>query len=180
MLTKRHAWVAVMTRSHFEATVASLLEEAGIEAYLPMMKVRDLRNKRGGMIEKPMFPCYLFARINNSQVYQTRTTRGAVGIVTINHNIIEVPQRDIDNVHAFEASQRQVFIRETCKLIKGAWVTVTGGEFAGMTGRLLKDCNDGNFCVSLSVMNLSFVVELGRSELLPVDEPTEEEGIELI
>ena len=124
-----------------------------------------------------MFPCYLFALINDTLIYKTRTARGVVSIVSSQHNIIVVPQRDIDNVRAFEEAQRKVFIHDTHRLVKGAVATITKGEFAGMQGRLVRGCKDGNFCVSISVTNMSFVVHIRRDELAPVENPEEDGGI---
>ena len=170
MLTSKPSWVAVMTHSHAENLVAELFRNAEppIECYLPMLVGKDKRCKKNPMQEKPMFPCYLFARINNKQIYQTRTTKGVIYIVSSQHNIIEVPEREIEAVRAFEATQRKIFIHETSKLVKGAETVITQGEFAGLRGRLVKGCKDGNFCVSISVMNVSFVVHLRRDELRPI------------
>ncbi len=166
MLSNKYEWVAVMTWPHAESLVASRLEEAGIEYYLPMLQGRDLRYKRILTPEKPMFPCYLFAKINDKHIYQTRTVKGVIQIVSSAHSIIVVPQKDIDNVKAFEKSQREWYLRETHKLVKGAEVTITNGEFAGMQGRMVKDNPDGNFCVSITVMNVSFLVHVRRDELV--------------
>lgn len=171
MLTKKPSWVAVMTYPNAERIVAERFRtaEPPIECYLPMIAGKDRRFKKNPIQERPMFSSYLFARINNKQIYQTRTTRGVVCIVSSQHSIIEVPERDIEAVRAFEASQRKFHIRETAKLVKGAEAEIIEGEFAGMRGRLLKGCTDGNFCVGISVMNVAFVVRLKRSELRPVE-----------
>lgn len=173
MLTHKPDWVAVMTWTGAEPLVAKRFDEDGIEYYLPMIHKRDLRFKPSEMPEKPMFPSYIFARISDKQIYQTRTTKGVLKIVSSQHSIITVPQRDIDNVRAFEASQRKWFLHETQQLRKGAWVTITNGEFAGMQGRMVKGCPDGNFCVGIEVMNVSFVVRVRRSELVVAPEPEE-------
>lgn len=167
MLTEKHEWVAVMTYPHAERLAATALKDSGLEVYLPMLHGQDKRFKRNPMQEKPMFPCYLFAKINNKEIYMTRTARGVVNIVSSNHSAIVVPQRDIDNVRAFEATQRKVFIHQTGELVKGALATITEGEFAGMQGRLIRGCKDGNFAVSIEVMNVSFVVHVRRDELVP-------------
>jgi len=170
MLTSKPSWVAVMTYPNAETLVAEHFrnDEHPIEYYLPMLAGKDKRFKKSPLPEKPMFPCYIFARINNKQIYQTRTTPGVVYIVSSAHSIIEVPERDIEAVRRFEASQRKFFIHETSQLTKGAEAIITEGEFAGLKGRLVKGCKDGNFCVSISVMNMSFVVRLRRDELRPV------------
>lgn len=169
MLTSKPSWVAVMTYPNAETLVAEHFrnDEHPIEYYLPMLAGKDKRFKKNPLPEKPMFPCYIFAHINNKQIYQTRTTHGVVYIVSSAHSIIEVPERDIEAVRRFEASQRKFFIHETSQLTKGAEAIITEGEFAGLKGRLVKGCKDGNFCVSINVMNMSFVVHLRRDELRP-------------
>ena len=182
MLTSTPSWAAVMTHSGAEPLVANRFAEAEppIEYYLPLLAIRDRRHKKDDMPEKPMFPCYLFVRINNKQIYQTRTTRGVIAIVSSNHNIIQVPDREIEAIRRFEASQREIHLHETAQLVKGAPVTILSGEFAGMEGRLVKDCKDGNFSVQISALNISFVVQVKRSELRPPtdDEPTADKSAE--
>lgn len=176
MLTEKLSWVAVMTYSQAEFTAAKDLQSKGVEVYLPLLHCKDKRYK-SQEAEKPMFPCYIFAHINKLQIYNTRTARGVFGIVSLNHELSIVPQRDIDNVRAFEASQRKVYIHDTRQLVKGALATIQSGEFAGMTGRLIRGCKDGNFAVNIEVMNLSFVVHVSRDELAPAEEVTEDNGI---
>lgn len=178
MLTSDPAWVAVLTHHNAETTVAERLRNADppIECYLPMMVNKDKRLKHNSMLERPMFPNYLFARINDKQIYQTRTTRGVVCIVSSQHSIIQVPDREIEAVRMFESSQRKVFFHETSQLVKGARTTILEGEFAGMEGTLVKHCKDGNFCVSIDVMNLSIVVHVSRAELRPASDLRPEES----
>ena len=182
MLTSKPSWVAVMTHPQAETLVAERLRNAEIECYLPMLAEKDKRFKKNPIQEKPMFPCYLFARISDRQIYQTRTTKGVIYIVSSQHSIIEVPEREIEAVRTFETTQRKIFLHETSELVKGAETVITQGEFAGLRGRLVKGCKDGNFCVSISVMNISFVVHLRRNELRPVttEEHADDEPVGLL
>lgn len=171
MLDSTPSWVAVMTYPNAEASVARKFEQAqpAVEHYLPMLVNKDRRRKNNDTIEKPMFPGYIFARINNKQVYQTRTTPGVRFIVSADHSIIRVPDSEIEAIRRFEATRRKTYIRQTSQLVKGASAVILSGEFAGLEGRLLKANKDGNFAVSISVMNLSFVVHVKRSELRAAD-----------
>lgn len=175
MLTEVHEWVAVMTYPQAERLAATSIAELGYEVYLPMIHSRDLRRKKNPIAERPMFPCYLFAKIDKWGIYPTRTARGVLRIVSSNHSACVVPQRDIDNVRAFEASKRKVYIHETAQLVKGALATITEGEFAGMQGRIVRGCKDGNFAVSIEVMNLSFVVHVRRDELRAAEQQSPED-----
>lgn len=175
MLTEKLEWAAVMTHPRAERLAAAALEKSGIEVYVPLMHIRDRRRKPDAE-EKPMFPGYLFVRINKWLVYPARTARGVFGLVTLDHSVCVVPQRDIDNVRAFEATQRKVFIHDTAALVKGATATITDGEFAGMQGRVVRGCKDGNFAVSIEVMNVSFVVHVRRDELKPAPAAASDEA----
>ena len=166
MLTEKREWAAVITHPKAERLAAAELEKMGLEVYLPLLPNRDKRFKKP-LPEKPMFPCYLFAKINKFEIYDTRTARGVFNLVTLDHSVCVVPQREIDCVRAFEATQRKVVIHDTAKLVKGAMATIVEGEFAGMQGRLVRGCKDGNFAVSIEVMNVSFVVHIRREELKP-------------
>lgn len=176
MLDTNPAWVAIMTHPNAETLVAERFRNADppIECYLPLLVQKDKRFKRNNLQERPMFPCYLFARINEKQVYQTRTTRGVIRIVSLQHSIIQVPEREIEAVRKFEESERKIHFYETSQLVRGAHAVVLEGEFAGMEGTLVKQCKDGNFCINIEVMNISIVVKLSRSELKPCAHQPEE------
>ena len=172
MLDSHPAWVAVMTHPAAELKVAKRFAEGEppIEYYLPMIGGRDRRYRKQTVAEKPMFPCYVFARINNKQVYQTRTTKGVLFIVSSQHSITPVPDADIEAVRRFEASQRKIFFHQMSQLVRGSNAKILYGEFAGMEGTLVKNCKDGNFCINIEVMNLSIVTRVRRDELRPHDD----------
>lgn len=161
-----------MTYPGSETRVARRFEEDDdphgqkpIEYYLPMLAIRDRRCKGDNMVERPMFPGYIFAHINKRQILATRSCHGVLFIVTNRHEIITMRDSEIEAIRRFEATQRAYRICETSKLIKGAHATILSGEFAGLEGVLVKDDKDGNFAVNISVMNLSFLVHIKRSEL---------------
>ena len=177
MLTDKPSWVAVMTHLNSETLVAGRFRDADppIECYLPMIARKDKRNTKAEMVEKPMFPSYLFAHINDKQIYKTRTTRGVIYIVSSQHSIITMRDSEIDAIRRFEATQRKIRIYETSQLKRGAKATILEGEFAGMEGTLVKQCKDGNFCVSIEVMNISIVVHVRRDEFRPGEKDGYEE-----
>ncbi len=181
MLGDKQEWVAVMTHPGAELQVAKRFEadddphgQKPIEYYLPMLANRDRRYKGKQLPEKPMFPCYIFAHINKRQILATRSCKGVYFIVTNRHEIITMRDSEIEAIRRFEATQRQFQLRETAKLVKGGRATILSGEFAGLEGVLVKDDKDGNFAVNISVMNLSFLVHIKRSELRAAPETGQE------
>jgi transcriptional antiterminator RfaH len=55
-------WYALYTKPHSERQVAGLLENAGIEVYLPTVQRKVRRRDRPDRVV--YFPCYLFARVD--------------------------------------------------------------------------------------------------------------------
>lgn len=55
-------WYALYTKPHKEHQVDGLLQEAGIETYLPTVQRKPRRRDRPDRIV--YFPCYLFARLD--------------------------------------------------------------------------------------------------------------------
>ena len=138
MLGEKREWVAVMTYTGSEATVARRFEAADdphgqkpIEYYLPMLANKDKRFKQQ-IAEKPMFPGYIFAHINKFQVLATRSCRGVLHIVSSHHEVVTMRDSEIEAIRRFEATQRQFQIRETALLVKGARTRIMSGEFAGL------------------------------------------------
>lgn len=55
-------WYALYTKPHQERQVSGLLEEQGIETYLPTVRRKVRRRDRPDRVV--YFPCYLFARVD--------------------------------------------------------------------------------------------------------------------
>jgi transcriptional antiterminator RfaH len=55
-------WYALYTKPHKERQVSSLLQEQGIETYLPTVRRKIRRRDRPDRVV--YFPCYLFARVD--------------------------------------------------------------------------------------------------------------------
>lgn len=54
-------WYVARTRPHKEAEAAAILQQRGVEVYLPLLRHR--RPRPGRRAWEPLFACYLFARL---------------------------------------------------------------------------------------------------------------------
>ena len=179
MLDHTPKWIAVYCFSKSEQLVERRIAEQGIETYLPMWTTKDRRFKQNAPPAVPLFQGYVFAKITAKQIYQTRTVKGVIALVSSNHEVQVIPQREIDAVRAFVEADTMFHLHETAKLKCGAQVAVQSGEFAGMQGRIVRGCKDGNFAVSIEVLHLSFVVKLRRDELTAIDSEPEKKTLRI-
>lgn len=150
-----------------------------IECYLPLVRRFEGGRYTGEVAYEPMFPCYLFLKINQYRIYDARTARGVIKLLskpnfdTGFRELAEVTESEMNAIRAFEETHRKFYLHESSKLVKGATATILSGEFKGMTGRLVKACKDGNFCITIEAVGKSFVTRISRSELKPSEMDSE-------
>ena len=60
------SWYVVHTKIRQEALAMTNLNRQGFECYMPMLKMEKLRRHKATLVEEPMFPRYLFIRLDTS------------------------------------------------------------------------------------------------------------------
>ena len=75
-------WFVVQTKPRQEERAQYFLAEKGFEAYLPKMEVVSTRGHKRKLIEKPLFPNYIFSRFDQQEsLAHVRWTKGVVKIL---------------------------------------------------------------------------------------------------
>jgi len=75
-------WFVVQTKPRQEERAQFFLDEKGFEAYLPRMEVISIRGHRRSLVQKPLFPSYLFTRFDQQEsLAHVRWTKGVVKIL---------------------------------------------------------------------------------------------------
>ncbi len=64
MRQQQWPWFAILSRTGREKTTTLLLENSGYQCFLPVSKSRRLWSDRVKELEVPLFPGYLFCRMN--------------------------------------------------------------------------------------------------------------------
>jgi transcriptional antiterminator RfaH len=54
-------WYALLTKPRREYRVGDALEAQGLDVYVPSI---EYHGKRGNLLDKPFFPCYIFAKFD--------------------------------------------------------------------------------------------------------------------
>lgn len=86
-------WYCVHTKPRAEALALQQLQRQGFHAFLPRTRVLRLRNGRRVRGVEPLFPRYLFLRVQPQieSLAPVRSTRGVLGLVRFGERIAEVP-----------------------------------------------------------------------------------------
>jgi len=161
-------WYVVQTKPANERRVETHLFNQEITAFLPMLETFHYLN--GIMVPKlkPMFPGYLFARLNiRAAYYRVKWTRGVNKILGNGSEPIPVSEKVIQILRQ-RMGDRNV-IRLDDDLGEGSVVQFTSGPFKGLMGVFDKKMSDGGRVrILLSLIGVDASVQVSRHQIRKV------------
>ena len=170
MLTNEPQWVALYTRPRAEKQVEKNLLREGYVVYLPMVRELHTWSDRKKWVDVPLIKSYIFARITAKEEMRIRAVAGVAFLVKFKNNVLTIPECEIQMMKDFVDSKMQIHVRNVEQLRRGVRVRIHSGSLAGMEGRLVSDCEDGNFAVEITGISFALVAEVDRDLMEPIEE----------
>ena len=158
-------WYALQLRSRWEFSTASILEHKGYEVFLPRCTSRRKWSDRVKSIQRPLFPGYLFCRIEGGVAGTLVTTPGVIRIVCAGQAPLPVDREEIDSLRLV-VSQQEVQQLPFCR--EGQKVEINTGPLQGARGAILQVKGQCKLVVSISILQRSVAVEIDGSTVSPV------------
>ena len=126
-------WYVVHTKPRQEQRAILNLERQGYQCYLPLFPVEKIRQKRLVVIDEPLFPRYLFIRLDSNLTGKSwapiRSTLGVSRLVAFGQHPIKVDPSLINALmrhdECFRAEPNRLFN-------EGEPVVIMDGPFAGI------------------------------------------------
>ncbi|MGB5832085.1 MAG: transcription/translation regulatory transformer protein RfaH [Thiohalocapsa sp.] len=169
-----HAWYVVHTKPRKESLAEANLQRQDFETYLPSYKrIARHRNTWREIIE-PLFPRYLFLRIDPNQqtVAPIRSTLGVTTLVTFGHRLAPVSDEIIDAIRHNAEAQTGLRIASEHHFKRGDSVAITAGPFEGLQGIFETSSGAQRVALLLDILGKSARVVLNRSEVKPAETRT--------
>jgi transcription antitermination factor NusG len=157
---QRWPWFAILTRTGREKNTASLLENAGYECYLPVSRVLRRWSDRTKRIEVPLFPGYLFCRMNPYDRLPVLITPGVLHIVGVGKTPIPVEEEEISAIQ--RAGESSLATMPWPYLRVGHAARIAEGPLKGLTGIVVKVKSGTKLVLSVSLLQRSVAVEIDR------------------
>ena len=165
-LVTKPDWYAAYTHSRHEKKVAQLLEERGIEHFLPIYhSLRQWKDRRKEL-DLVLFPGYIFARIDSGGKLRVLQLPGVVRFVSFNGQPAPLASDDIDALR--NALQHGLHAEHHPYLTAGRRVKVVRGPLAGARGVLLRLKTNCRIVISIDAIMRSVSVEVDESDVEPV------------
>lgn len=159
------SWFAAYTNSHHEKRVASHLADRQIESFLPLYSSsRRWKNRCQMNLELPLFPNYVFVRIDPRERVRVLEVTGVLSLVGFGRTLAPLPDFEIE---ALRSGVGQRKLEPHPYLVIGERVRIKAGPMTGMEGVLVRKKNNFRVVLALDVIMQSVAVEVDADDLDP-------------
>jgi len=155
------SWFAIWTRYRHEDLVREQLEQKEFETFLPKVQALSKRKDRRKMIQKPLFPGYLFARteLNPGNYLKIIKCQGVVRVLGYREDYKAFVSDDvIESIRRMVRGEAPVNVHPT--VIKGDSVRIIGGPLDGCVGTVIEIRGDRHLVVAVELLSRSVSVVL--------------------
>jgi transcriptional antiterminator RfaH len=125
------AWYLVHTKPRQEEIALANLQRQGYKCYLPQMRIERVRRRKAEVATEPMFPRYLFIRLDSSDQGKSwspiRSTLGVSQLVHFGARAAKVDDTLVDLLR-----QRERTLPTEAMFHSGDSVVIADGPFAGI------------------------------------------------
>lgn len=154
---EEYKWYALYTCPRHEKLVHQQLISKTIESFLPLYKSLRRWNDRSAWVELPLFPGYLFVRIQLSARLRVLTVPGVVRLIGFNGRLTCLREEEIQAIKNSVALQ----VAEPCPyLAEGKRVRISSGPLKGIEGIVVRRKGSLRAVISVHSIMQSFSVEL--------------------
>ncbi len=144
----------------------SVLEGKGYEPFLPVYQRSRQWSDRQKKLDAPLFPGYLFCRLDPEQRMPVLTTPGVLSIVGSGKTPEPIPDSEIASIQAVLRSGKAA---EPWPYLKaGERIRVAQGAMTGLEGLLVKKKNQCRLVVSVELLQRSVAVEIDAVAIRPI------------
>jgi len=158
-------WYAIYTRSRHEKCVSLRLEGKSFKYFLPTYESLHRWNDRNAVVSLPLFPNYLFVRIQLADRMQVLTVSGVVALVGVHGHPSPVPDEEIESLRTCFA--QKIRMEPHPYLTVGRRVRVIRGPFTEAEGILLRRKGRFRLVLSINLIARSVAVEVDANDIAP-------------
>jgi transcription antitermination factor NusG len=147
-------WFALLTRSNFEQTVYASMVKKKIAAFLPTTRQKSRRKDRKLMIERPLFPGYLFVKSKFEPAFQLNIlkTIGAVRLLGNQSGPLSIPSSQVESLKIMTSANMDLITGTTIRIKKGDPVIILEGPMAGAKGEFITYRGKGRVVIKINVL----------------------------
>lgn len=161
-----YPWYALRVYTTAESRTKLLLEHRGHDIFLPTYIDSRKYSDRVKKVNAPLFPGYLFCRLDVTRRTAALSTPGVVSIVGIGSVPHPLDESEIEAIRIAVSSGAS--LRPWPYLRAGDRVRIEFGPLAGLEGILVRPRGVDRLVISVGLLQRSIAVEVDRNCIRPV------------
>jgi transcription antitermination factor NusG len=126
-------WHVIYTKPRNEKKVAARLIDSGYDIYCPLVKTLRQWSDRKKKVQVPMFPSYVFVRVDEKERQGVLQDPGVLNYVFWLGKPAIVRDKEMEAVRQIAEKGEEITV-ESGRLEKGQFVEIPEGPFKGLTG----------------------------------------------
>lgn len=151
-------WFAAYVKSRHEIRVIEGLQSRSVESFLPLYKEKRAWSDRKVEIELPLFPGYLFVRINPCLKLNVLEAPGVLYLVGAHGRPDPLQDEEIEQLKM--AMSNGYDLRPHAVISAGDRVVITRGALAGSEGFMVREKNRDRVVLKMDLINRAMSVEV--------------------
>jgi transcription antitermination factor NusG len=163
-------WFAVRVKSNYEKTVSATLRGKGFEEFVPMYRARRRWSDRVKVIDLPLFPGYLFCRLDLNERLPLLTTPGFLYLVGRGKTPEPVDESEVMAIQTVVRSGLPA--SPWPSLILGQKVRLERGPLRGIEGVVAKIADQHRIYVNATLLRRSVCVQVDLDWITTVGGPS--------
>ena len=160
-------WYAIRVKSRCEKVVSMMARNKGFEEFLPLYQSPRRWSDRVKSIDMPLFPGYVFCRVDPQRRLPLLTIPGVLHFVGIGRIPIAIEENEILAIQA--AVQSGLSVEPWDFVEAGQKVRLEEGPLTGVEGIFLGMSKQQRLIVSVSLLKRSVAVTIDRHWATPLD-----------
>jgi transcription antitermination factor NusG len=162
----KRRWFAVFTVPQNEKSALKHLEMRDVESFLPTYEtLRIWKNRQRKKCVLPLFPSYLFVRIDQCERGKVLQAPGILHIVGNGRHSVPLEDAQVEFLRSgFKGRNLEPYT----ELVVGAKVRIETGVMQGVEGILVRKSNQFRFVISINLISQYAAVEVDADALKPI------------
>jgi transcription antitermination factor NusG len=158
-------WYAVHVHHQFEQIATAALRSRGYEEYVPLVRTRRRWSDRVREIQVPLFPGYVFCRLDPVHRVPVLECPGVVDVLAFGGRPAPIPDSEIAAVRIMVDSALPIFPHPFLKT--GQTIRIVRGPLTGVEGIVVEVKKAFRLVASVSLLQRSVSVEIDREWVTP-------------
>ena len=159
-------WFAIRVKPRHEKVVAASLTSKGYEGFLPLYQTRRRWSDRTKVLELPLFPGYLFCRLDPRRRLPVLKTPGVRYFLGVGRTPMPVDEKEVEAIRRVVESGLPT--NPWPYLEHGQRAIIKHGPLTGLEGVFLEMKGTSRLVVSVTLLQRSVSVEIDGAWVKPM------------